>query len=196
MDTTTSSGVLAAVMRSRRTCKAYTGQAVARRELEAALELARWAPTHQLREPWRFAVLEQPGIQRLIAFLRIDPAFAAQRGADERARTKFEQLLARLPQAGALIFVTWMRQEAPAIDAEDHAATAAAVQNLLLALHDLGLGTYWSTSAPFMHAATARWFEIDPEREGVMGVIWVGHAATIPPPPPRRPLDERVRFLG
>jgi nitroreductase len=194
MDTIPSTGVLAAVIRSRRTCKAFTGQAVLRSQLVTALELARWAPTHKLREPWRFTVLEQPGIQRLIAFLRIDPAFAVHRVAP--AVAKFEQLLARLPQAGALISVTWVRQEVPGIDAEDHAATAAAIQNLLLALHDLGLGAYWSTGAPFMHLATVRWLEIDPEREGALGTIWVGHPATTPPPPPRRPLDERVRFLG
>jgi nitroreductase len=187
---------LSRVIHGRRTHKAYTGAAVPRQLLEQALELARWAPTHRMTEPWRFYVLEQPAIARLAAFLRLDPAFApSTEKPNEKATAKLAKLLERLPNAGALIQATWVRAGEPAIDLEEHAAAAAAVENLLLGLSALGLGGYWSTSAPLVHPATLRWCGVDLEREASLGCVWVGVPAAQPPTPPRSPLEERVRWL-
>ncbi len=186
---------LAAVITARRTCKVYSGAAIAREQLQALLELTRWAPTHRLTEPWRFAVLEQPAIARLIAFLRVDPAFAQLR-SDARSVGKLEKLLERLPSAGALVLATWVRAEDPRIDHEEHAAASAAVQNLLLGVEAAGLAGYWSTTEVLVAPATLHWCGADPEREGALGCIWIGHpAGAPPPPPPRSPLEERVRWL-
>ncbi|HEV2770357.1 MAG TPA: nitroreductase family protein, partial [Solirubrobacteraceae bacterium] len=44
-------------IRTRRTHKAYGTEPVDRATLEELLELARWAPNHNLTNPWRFRVL-------------------------------------------------------------------------------------------------------------------------------------------
>ncbi len=44
-------------IRSRRTVKAFERGPVDRSALEELLELARWAPNHNLTNPWRFRVL-------------------------------------------------------------------------------------------------------------------------------------------
>jgi len=44
-------------IRTRRTHKAYGAEPVPRELLEELLELARWAPNHNLTNPWRFRVL-------------------------------------------------------------------------------------------------------------------------------------------
>src|SRR5881397_2337578 len=46
-------------IRSRRTVKAFGREPVERETLEELLELARWAPNHNLTNPWRFRVLGQ-----------------------------------------------------------------------------------------------------------------------------------------
>jgi nitroreductase len=185
---------LAEVVRSRRTHKAFTGAPVARAQLESALELARWAPTHRMTEPWRYYVLEQPAIARLGDFLRGQPAIAAvpdpQKGA-----AKLAKLLERLPTAGALVLATWVRAADPAIDLEEHAAASAAAEHVLLGLTALGLGGYWSTTAALVHPETLRWCGVDTTREAPLGCLWVGHPAAEPPTPPRKPLGERVRWL-
>lgn len=185
---------LGALIRARRTVKAFTGAPVAREQLQAILDLARWAPNHHLREPWRFYVLERRSLAGLAAFLRLDPAFAAQR-ADARAGAKLTQLAERLTTAGALLQVTWMRAEDPADDREDHAATCAAIEHVLLGIAAAGLAGYWSTTAALVGPATLRWCGADPDREGAAGCLWVGHPVHQPPPPPRRPLNERVVWL-
>jgi nitroreductase len=183
----------ATLMRARRTVKAFTGQPIDRRTIESLLELALWAPTHRMTEPWRFYALDQPAVAALGRYLRGEPAIcdAPDRG---KAAASLAKLMERLPGAGAMVLVTWMRDPNPALDLEEHAAAAAAVQNLLLAATAAQLGTYWSTSGPFMHPLTARWCGAGMQ-EGVLGMIWFGHPAVKPPVPARRPLTERLRWV-
>ena len=52
-------------IRSRRTHKAYAPEPVDRETLDELLELARWAPNHNLTNPWRFRVLGPEALARL-----------------------------------------------------------------------------------------------------------------------------------
>ena len=52
-------------IRGRRTHKAYRAEPVDRATLEELLELARWAPNHNLTNPWRFRVLGPGALARL-----------------------------------------------------------------------------------------------------------------------------------
>ncbi len=191
---TTTLSALSDVIHARRTVKAFSGAALPRPALEGLLELARWAPTHRLSEPWRFYALDQPAIRALGDFLAATPEIAAVPDPAKGA-AKLAKLRERLPGASWLILVSWVRSADPAIDLEDHAAAAAAVQNLLLAATAAGLGSYWSTTAALVHPLTLRWCGADPAREGALGVVWLGTASETPAPPPRRPLEERLRYV-
>lgn len=186
--------VLERLVRERRTVKSFTGAPIERASIERLLDLARWAPNHRLHQPWRFAVLDQSAIGRLIAFLGSERAIA-EFPDPAKAQAKLGKLLERLPQAGAIVQATWLRDADPLVDAEDHAAAAAAAQNVLLGAHAAGLAGYWSTAAALAHPATLRWCGIDPAREGFLGALWLGVPAERPPPPPRRPLTEVLRWL-
>ncbi len=187
-------GVVSEVVCERRTRKTFTGSAIARATIEQLLELARWAPTHRMHQPWRFVVLDQPAIRRLTAFLIATPTVASTPDP-QKAQAKLAKLLDRLPSAGALVQTTWVRHPDLAIDLEDHAAAAAAVQNLLLGATALGVASYWSTTAALAHPDTLRWCGIDPAREGHLGCIWLGESVDEVPVPPRKPLVEIARFL-
>ena len=52
------------LIRSRRTHKAYEPEPVDRATLEELFELARWAPNHNLTNPWRFRVLGPQSLAR------------------------------------------------------------------------------------------------------------------------------------
>lgn len=181
-------------IRTRRTVKDFTGEVVPHAALEKWLELACCAPTHRLSQPWRFAVLNQPAIARLGAFLCSEPTIAAVPNA-EKGAAKLAKLMERLPTLGALIQVTWVRASDTAIDLEDHAAASAAVQNLLLAAHADGWAGFWSTNPALGHAETLRWCGFDPATQGFIGSIWLGRSKHTPTAPPRVPLTERVRWL-
>ncbi len=193
LDATAARTVLEA-LRQRRTCKAYTGQAVERAQLEELVGVAQWAPNHRLTLPWRFYVMGKPSIARLDAFLRVDPAFAEMR-SEAAGAAKLQKLQDRLATAGALILTTWVQDDDPRLDREDHAATSAAIQNILLGAHAMGLGGYWSTAWALVCPATMRWCGADPDREAAAGCVWLGHATTLPHAPPRGDVAERVRWL-
>ena len=50
-------------IRTRRTHKVYGSEPVPRETLDELFELARWAPNHNLTNPWRFRV-RRPGVAR------------------------------------------------------------------------------------------------------------------------------------
>lgn len=191
---TSNADPVADCIRTRRTVKAYTGEAVPRALLERWLDLACWAPTHRMTQPWRFAVLDQAALRRLADFLRNQPAIAAVPDA-VKGPAKLAKLLDRLPTLGAMVQVTWVRDTTPTIDLEEHAAASAAVQNLLLAAHADGWAGFWSTTAALGHAQILTWCGLDPATQGFIGSVWFGRAAHMPDAPVRAPLDHRVRWL-
>ena len=54
-------------IRTRRTHKAYRPEPVDRELLEQILGLARWAPNHNLTNPWRLRVIGPKALERLKA---------------------------------------------------------------------------------------------------------------------------------
>ncbi len=172
-------------IRTRRTCKDFTGAALDRPTLDHLLELVRWAPTHRLTQPWRCAVLDQAAIRRLGSYLQSEPAIEAVPDPAKGA-AKLTKLLERLPTLGALIQVTWVRDANPALDLEEHAAASAAVQNLLLGATALGLGSFWSTNPALSHPKTQAWCGSDPAREGFLGSLWLGVSTNTQPAAPAR----------
>src|SRR3954447_23529588 len=108
-------------IRSRRTIKAFEPQPVARETLEELLELARWAPNHNLTNPWRFRVVGPEALERL-------KKAAGPQSAPTRARAP-PRGPAAAPQRGA----------APAGARENITAPPPAFYTLLLAAHARGL---------------------------------------------------------
>src|SRR3954453_14360284 len=112
------------LIRGRPPQKAHAPEPVDRTTLEALFELARWAPNHNLTNPWRFGVL---GPQRRAALkLPAGPEAAA-----------------KLDRAPTLVAASAVRAEDPVQDEEDFAAAAAATFILLLRAHPRGLAGYW-----------------------------------------------------
>jgi nitroreductase len=110
---------------TRRTHKAYGPEPVNRETLEALFELARWAPNHNLTEPWRFRVLGPRALERLKA---ADPVKAG-----------------KLDRAPTLVVASVALVGEPQRDEEDRDAAAVAAYLVLLAAHGRGLAGYWRT---------------------------------------------------
>ena len=145
---------LETAVRTRRTHKAYGHEPVDRATLEELFELARWAPNHNLTNPWRFRVL---GPQSLTAL--------KQAAGPEAA--------AKLDRAPTLVAASVLRSEDPVTDEEDHAAAAAATFILLLGAHARGLGGYWRTPG-VLRTPEGRAACGIPETERVLGLVHLG----------------------
>src|ERR1700712_5427713 len=94
-------------IRTRRTHKAYAREPVDRATLDALFELARWAPNHNLTNPWRFRALGPEALERLKA------------AAGPEAAVK-------LSRAPTLVAASVVRADDPETAEEDRDAAAVA----------------------------------------------------------------------
>lgn len=115
-------------IRTRRTHKAYGPDPVPRETLEELFELARWAPNHNLTNPWRFRVLGPGALSRL-----------KEAAGPENA--------VKLDRAPSLVVCSAVISDDEVEAEEDLHATACAVYIVLLAAHARGLVGYWRTPA-------------------------------------------------
>jgi nitroreductase len=113
-------------IRTRRTHKAFRPDKVPREVLGELFDLARWAPNHNLTNPWRFRVLGPRALERL------------KWAAGPEAGPK-------LDRAPTLVVCSCVLGGDPVQDEEDLHATACAAYIVLLGAHARGLAGYWRT---------------------------------------------------
>jgi nitroreductase len=177
-------------IRTRRSVGAYQPDPIPRETLRTLLEAATWAPNHRHNEPWFFHVVEGDARHRLADRLRA----AASSVDDPRRRGKIEKTADRLRQAPVVVFVETFPADNAFDTQENYAAACCAVQNLLLAAHDKGLGAIWRTGIPCEHPEVKEFLGLPPAAR-LVAAIFMGRPAGPPPVQTRRPLAERTRFL-
>jgi len=171
-----------------------TARVVSRDLLLEILADAHRAPTHGLTQPWRFQVFTGPSRERLADALpelydSSTPETARQ--GDKRAKLGAAPRLA--PVAIAVAARVDPHGKIPEI--EEIAATACAVQNLMLSAHAHGIGSFWSTPPVVMSAEFACWLGLDSTHRA-LGLVYLGYAQAgmAPAETPRHPLDNHVVF--
>ena len=162
-------------IRGRRTHKAYRHEPVPRETLDALFELARWAPNHNLTNPWRFRVLGPEALERL-----------KQAAGPEAA--------AKLDRAPTLSVCSCMLGGDPVQDEEDLHATAVAAFIVLLAAHARGLAGYWRTPAVLREPAGRAAVGLAPE-ERFVGLLHLGRPVQERRAPEREPAASVVEYL-
>jgi nitroreductase len=179
-------------IRSRRTVKAFEREPVDRRTLEELLELARWAPNHNLTNPWRFRVL---GPRSLATLKRAAAELALAEAPADADRGKVEEAAAaKLDRAPTLIVLSVRRSGDPIQDEEDAHAAACAAYIVLLAAHGRGLAAYWRTPAVLRSEAGRAAVGL-PDDERFVGLLHLGRARQATDPPERAEPGQYVSFL-
>ncbi len=163
------------IVRGRRTHKAYAAEPLDRELLDELLELARWAPNHNLTQPWRFRVLGARSLAALKAVAGPETA-------------------AKLDRAPTLVVASAVRSEDPVRDEEDLCAAACATYVVLLAAHARGLAGYWRTPS-VLRSAAGRTAVGVPDSERVIGLIHLGWPRQDRAAPPRDPLASYASYL-
>jgi nitroreductase len=169
---------------NRRSIKQFTDRAVTREEIGQLLDAAIQVPNHRLTQPVRFLVLG-PAARH---------AYGAVLGA--RKAKKLEDPVAAAGEAAApaTIFVSMTLDENPEIREEDYASAMMAVQNLMLAAVDLGLGTHMRSGAVMDDPRTREALGV-PEGERIVAMVQLGEPANTPDAKPRKSLDEVTTWL-
>jgi nitroreductase len=162
-------------IRTRRTIKAYEPAPVPRDVLDELFELARWAPNHNLTNPWRFRVLGPAALARL-----------KEAAGPEAAK--------KLDRAPTLVVASAAQRGDPVQDEEDVAAATIAAYVVLLGAHARGLAGYWRTPDVLRTPAGRQAVGL-PGDEHFLGLLHLGRARQDKAPPERAPVDEFVSYL-
>jgi nitroreductase len=163
-------------IRTRRTQKAFRRDPVPRETLDELFELARWAPAHNVTNPWRFRVI---GPEALAAL---------KEAAGPESAPK-------LDRAPTLVVASAVQTGDPVQDEEDLLAVGVASYIVLLAAHDRGLTGYWRTPA-VLRTPEGRAAAGLPDNEHFVGLLHLGWCKQEKDAPERAPAEEFVTYLA
>lgn len=167
------------------------------RELVArVLQAAAWAPNHHRTEPWRFFVLAGRAREELG---QVFAQSLRSRMQDPEA-TESQAALAKERQkplrAPVVVVVATVPSTNPkAEEIEDIAATAAAVQNVLLAAESVGLGAMWRTGAPAGDPAVKHHLGL-PDAATIVAFVYLGYPDVPVLRQKQRRVDQYTAWLG
>ena len=170
------------VLKGRRTINLYLHTPVPRQLVLDAIEAATWAPNHHVTEPWRFLLMGEQTVTRVVDLVR-----------DMVTETKGPELGEFKAKSWAekpgWLTVTCQRSDDELREREDYAACSVAVQNFMLYLWKAGVGTKWTTGPITRDPRFFELMDIDPEKEFVVGMIWFGYPK-VTPEQSRKSVDE------
>ena len=167
------------IIRSRRTSMLVDKDRPVPEELIHELcEVATWAPNHKRTWPWRFAAITGPAQLRFgNTVAEAMAAFGDEPAKAEKARTKY----ARTP---AVIVIGSAVGDSDLRTIENRDATAAAVQNLMLAATARGLATYWGSCPKGANDPVAQFCGFEPDT-AVVCIMYLGWATSTVEAPER-----------
>lgn len=166
---------------TRRSVPKVTGPPPARDEIERLLDAAVRAPTHHLTQPWRFIVLTGSAL---------DDFGVAWAGGTERRGKDSSGIRDKAHRSPVVIVVIEKphTNNPKVVEIEEHHAVGGAIQNILLASHDAGLGAMHRTGPAATMPEVRELLAID-NVEIIAGFIYLGR---IPESNAERPMTRRT----
>jgi nitroreductase len=184
---------ISAIIKTRRSVKpvAMNGNKIPNGHIAALLELADWAPTHGFTEPWRFIVYETPAV-----FCQQHAELYEQNNLEDNFNPAiFSNLQHQGDKASHVIVAVMKRGNLPKIPVfEEIAATACAIQNLLLGATALNIASFWSTGGMALKPVLKEFLNFD-EDDQLMGILYLGYADEYPEGKRAMPIEEKIKWI-
>ena len=155
---------------SRRSAAKLTLPGPTEAQLQRILAAAARAPDHGRLTPWEFKVLGGDLRERVAAAAAEAKRLRNTALTDEQVEADRKKFL-RSPCTVVACAVLRDNSKIPGI--EQVVATAAAVQNLFLAAHDMGFGVMWKTGAAAYDAGVKGLLGLRPE-DHIIGIMHLG----------------------
>ena len=167
--------IIANVIKSRRSIKPVkmNGKKISNEQVTELLKLANWAPTHGRTEPWRFIVYSGDKVKE---FCRQHAELYKTHIPPEKfEQANYEKQLHNGDLASHVIIAIMQRGSSPKIPAlEEIAATAIAIQNILLGATAAGIASFWSTGGMAHHPVMKHFLGLK-EQDIVMSLLYLGY---------------------
>jgi nitroreductase len=189
-------GVISDIIRRRRSTKTakMNGRKIPDEIVKEILALADWAPTHGRTEPWRFVVFSGDSVKD---FCREHAElYKLHTAADTFLPATYEKLFHNGDNASHLVIAIMQRGHLPKIPAlEEIAATAAAIQNVLLAATAAGIASFWSSGGMTHKPALRNHLGLF-ENDLVMGMLYLGYTDEEEEGKRNIPFEHKIKWNG
>lgn len=186
---------LFSAIENRRSCRNFSGEPIQRDTIERIIQAGTWAPSPLNMQPWQFVVISG-GAEKGAIFAEAD---RCRKWAIAESGWKWLEgySMEFLKEAPVIIAVVGdpkksgvdMYQEEGKIGYQ--LACAAAIQNMLLAAHALGLGSLWFT---FFDKKEMRKILDIPVDKTPVALICIGKARDDAAAVPRKDVKKVVRY--
>lgn len=183
----------------RRSIRKFADRPVPVEAVNAVLAAAILAPSAKNRQPWRFVVVAGKARRtEMIRVMRAGIADSKSRGVNTGTAIMTARIMEGAP---VTVFVfnpdgihPWLArpEDQSFMESADTQSIGAAIQNMLIAAWDMGLGTLWTCDVWSAYEQLEAWLG---EPGELVAAVALGYPAEQPPARPRRPLSEVVRWF-
>lgn len=183
-------------IKERRSCRDFASSPVEEEKIKAVLEAGSWAPSVLNKQPWRFVVVKSQEVRRQVKEACEGTIQFLHQASGWRWLGKYS--VDFLVQAPVLIAVaadprdTGADQFLPGRGEGYAHSCCAAVQNMLLAAHALGLGGLWYSL--YDKGQIKEILGISPEMD-LIAIVVIGYPARPAGKIVRKPVAELTRVI-
>jgi len=187
-------------IKERRSIRKFKDEPVPEEEIRAILHAATLAPSGKNRQPWFFIVVQGEQRAEMVEVMQAGIDKLQDQGVETGSAEWTVKVMAQAP---ATIFIfdrlltPWEDEMQEFVDflgdTVDVQSIGAAIQNMLLAATDKGLGTLWICDVFFAYPELCEWLEED---HLMVAAVSVGYPDEAPDPRPRKSVDEVTRWVG
>jgi nitroreductase len=183
---------------ARRSIRRFKDDPIPETTLQAILTAATQAPSGKNRQPWRFVVVQGDRRAEMIHIMREAVARTKAQGEDPGSSEWTTNVMAQAP---VTVFVfnphgtrPWLAHSIDDMfqDLVNIQSVGAAIQNLLLAAQELGLGSLWIADVLYAYEELCGWLG---EKGAMIAAVSLGTPAESPPARPRKPLEDVTRWM-
>jgi nitroreductase len=183
---------------ARRSIRKFKNTPIPEDLLQVILKAGSQAPSGKNRQPWRFVVVKEDQRAEMVRVFREAIARAKSQG-NELGSSEWSANV--MEQAPVSIFVInpeglppWLAHSIDQNfnDVVDIQSAGAAIQNMLLAAQDLGLGSLWICDVFTAYEELLSWLG---EKGEMIAAVSFGYADESPAARSRKPFSEIVRVL-
>lgn len=182
-------------IKTRRSIGKVKDTEVPRELIEKIIEAGTYAPNRYLTEPWRFFVISGEG-RNSLSKVMVD--IVIESGIDiesEEGKKKLEKEKNKPFRAPVIIAVAAeVTENEKVLRLEELGATYAAIENMLLAAHALGLAAYWKTGKACYAQKMKEFFGLK-DKDEVLAFIYLGYADMEKNPPHKKPAAELTKWI-
>jgi len=183
---------------SRRSIRKFKDHLIPKAMIEKVITAATLAPSGKNKQPWKFYVVQGEKRREMVSEM--------QKGMDRLEKLEINTGSARhtlkvMAQAPVTIFVFNPTSKHPLLkrdtleiysDVVDIQSIGAAIQNMLLAAVDLGLGSLWICDVFFGYEELCAWLG---EKGQMIAAVSLGFPDQSPAARPRKPISAVTEYL-